>query len=105
MEGQVRRPGRVGGQAAEGTRGGDARLKKLLADAMLDNTMRETRRGFCRKPHIRASRSFLERSSSRTSPPIKQRRTPAVPACLMETEQSMWLHYCVRDRSWFCVAQ
>ncbi len=22
----------------------------------------------------------------------------------METEESMWPHYCVRDRSWFCVA-
>ncbi len=21
----------------------------------------------------------------------------------METEQSMWLHFCVRDRNWFCV--
>jgi hypothetical protein len=38
MEGQVRRPGCLGGQAAEGTRE-NGRLKKLLADAMLDNAM------------------------------------------------------------------
>jgi putative transposase len=34
---QVRRDGGLGRQAAEGARGGERRLKRLLADTMLDN--------------------------------------------------------------------
>ena len=37
VEGQVRRHGRVGGQAAEALEDENAKLKRLLADAMLDN--------------------------------------------------------------------
>ena len=39
MEGQVRRAGGVRGPAAEGARDENAKLKKLLAEAMLDNAM------------------------------------------------------------------
>jgi hypothetical protein len=37
MEGEVRRPERVGGQAVEGAGDENTKLKRLLADAMLDN--------------------------------------------------------------------
>ena len=37
VEGQVRRPGGLRGQAAEGAGGRERKLKRLLADAMLDN--------------------------------------------------------------------
>jgi hypothetical protein len=37
MEGRFRRTGRIGGQAAEGAGGENGRLKRMLAEAMLDN--------------------------------------------------------------------
>ena len=37
LEGQVRRPGCVGSQAAEGLEDENRKLKKLLAESMLDN--------------------------------------------------------------------
>ena len=39
VEGQVRRAGGVGRPAAEGAGGRERKLKKLLAEAMLDNAM------------------------------------------------------------------
>jgi hypothetical protein len=41
VEGQVRRPGRVGGAAAEVVEDENAKLERMLADAMLDNVALE----------------------------------------------------------------
>jgi hypothetical protein len=39
MEGEARRPRCLGGPAPEGAGGRERQLKKLLAEAMLDNAM------------------------------------------------------------------